>query len=168
MSSGNGFFIFHFCCCLVRCLGRCLGGLVLPSPFLARYRPRCLVDGCLGAIGAVGAAEDLVVAEPRPNMRNKSSIFRYRGAYLAYRSSTVRKFLTTLYSGGGGEIVRYFGGGDGDGSSDSGSDGVSDVGGDTLFSSGRAAGDGIRGVSGGGGEDERCLCSCFWHSSRRW
>ncbi len=41
-------------------------------------------------------------AERRPNMRNKSSIFRYGGlAYLAYRSSTVRKF------GGEGEIARY-------------------------------------------------------------
>ena len=64
-----------------------LGVLVLLSPFLARRRPRCLIDGCLRA--TVGAAE-VEAAERRPNMRNKSSIFRYRGAYLAYRSSTVR------------------------------------------------------------------------------
>ena len=32
-----------------------LGALVLLSPFLARRRPRCLIDGCLGA--TVGAAE---------------------------------------------------------------------------------------------------------------
>ena len=73
---------------------------MLLSPFLARRRPRCLIDRYLGAI--VGAAEvetaemaeerveDLVGAEHRPNIRNKSSIFRYRGVYLVYRSSTVR------------------------------------------------------------------------------
>ncbi len=37
-------FYFWFCCCLVfRCLVRYLGGLVLPSPFLAWQRPRCLI-----------------------------------------------------------------------------------------------------------------------------
>ncbi len=143
---------------------------MLPSPFLARQRPRCLIDGCLRATVGVGAAADLIGAERRPNLRNKSSIFRYRGAYLVYRSSTVRKFLTTLYSGGGGEIVRYFGGGDGDGGSDSGSD--------ALFSSGSDAVGRIRGVIGGDGEDlgedegededEDRLSIRFWHSSRRW
>ena len=36
--------------------------------------------------------EDLVVVEGPPNMRKRSSIFKYRGlgAYLVYRSSTVR------------------------------------------------------------------------------
>ena len=76
-----------------------LGILVLLSPFLARQRPRCLIDGCLRATVGVAEVEaemteerveDLVGAEYRPNIRNKSSIFRYRGAYLAYRSSTVR------------------------------------------------------------------------------
>ena len=94
----KSFFCFWFCCCLVRCLVRCLGGLVLPSPFLAWQRPRCLI-GCFeataGAVGTptdradVGAVEDR--AERRPNMRHKSSIFRYGGAAnLAYRSSMVR------------------------------------------------------------------------------
>ena len=77
--------------------------LVLLSPFSARRRPRCLIDVGLGAV------EDR--AERCPNMRNKSSTFRYWGAYLAYRSSTVRKFLTTLYIGGGGDNIRYLGGG---------------------------------------------------------
>ena len=93
----NGrFFIFWFLVvyCLVRCLDglvRCLGDLILPSPFLDRRRPRCLIGGCLGAtVGvAVDRAEDR--AERGPNIRNKSSIFRYRGAaYLTYRSSVVR------------------------------------------------------------------------------
>ena len=59
----------------------------------------------------------------------------------------MRKFLTTLYIGGGGEIVRDFGGGDGE------CDGGSNV----LFSSGSVTGVGIR------GEDEGEI----WHFSRR-
>ncbi len=52
-----------------------------------------------------GRAEDR--AERRPNMRNKSSIFRYGGlAYLEYRSATVRQIP---YVGGEGEISRYLG-----------------------------------------------------------
>ena len=54
--------------------------------------------------------EDLVIAEDPPNMRNRSSTFRYVGlAYLADRSATVR------YVGGGGDIARYLGGGEGAG-----------------------------------------------------
>ena len=83
-------------------------------------------------------------AERRPNMRNKSSIFRYRGAYLAYRSATVRQFP---YVGGGGDSNRYVGGGDGDG----------DGGSDALFSSGRGDGEG-EDLGEGDGED---LCLCF-------
>ena len=60
---------------------------MLLFPFLARQPPRCLRDGCLGA---KGAAEVLIGAERRTNMRNKSSAFRCGGAYLAYRSSMVR------------------------------------------------------------------------------
>ena len=60
---------------------------MLPSPFLARQRPRCLIGGCSEAAGVVG----VVVAERRPNMRNRSSIFGHGGfAYLANRSATVR------------------------------------------------------------------------------
>ena len=139
--------------------------LVLPSPFSARRRPRCLIDIGLGAIGVVGAVEDRAEvgiaedrAERRPNMRNKSSTFRYWGAYLAYRSSTVRKFLTTLYVGGGGDNIRYVGGGDG--------------GSNALFSSGgsdriRGVGDGDKYTGESVGEYEDRLCNCFWHSSRR-
>ncbi len=54
-------FCFWFCCCfgLVVVLGvllgvRCLAAWVLPSPFLAWQRPRCLT-GCFGAAGLVGA-----------------------------------------------------------------------------------------------------------------
>ena len=74
---------------------------MLPSPFLAWQRPRCLINGCVetaGVVGALGTPTDRadveVVedrAERRLNMRNKSSIFRYRGAYLVYRSATVRQ-----------------------------------------------------------------------------
>ena len=68
-------FCFWFCGCFV-VLGvllgvRCLAAWVLSSPFLARQRPRCLI-GCFEAAGVVGTA----VAERRPNLRNKSSIFR--------------------------------------------------------------------------------------------
>ena len=56
-------------------------------------------------------------AEYRPNMRNKSSIFRYRGVYLIYRSSTVRKSLITIYIGGRGDNIRYISGGNGDSNS---------------------------------------------------
>ena len=91
--------------------------------------------------------EDLVVAvvaEGPPNMRKRSSTFRYGGAaYLADRSTMVRQ---VLYAGGEGEIARQVGSGDGDGDGD--------VGGDTLFSSGRAAGGGIRGAMGGDGAGE--------------
>ena len=125
---------------------------MLPSPFLARQRPRCLIDRCLRAtVGAaeIEAAEDLVVAERRPNIRNKSSIFRYRGVYLVYRSSTVRKFLTTLYVGGGGDNIRYIGGGDG------GSDDIGEYVGEYT------------GEDKDEDADEDCLYICFWHSSRR-
>ena len=55
----------------------------------------------------VTVMEDFVAEDP-PNMRNRSSTFRYGGfAYLADRSATVR------YIGGGGDIARYAGGGDG-------------------------------------------------------
>ena len=57
-------------------------------------------------------------AECRPNMRNKSSIFRYRGVYLIYRSSTVRKSLITIYIGGRGDNIRYIGGSNSDGNGD--------------------------------------------------
>lgn len=72
----------------------------------------------------------------------------------------MRKFLTTLYVGGGGDNIRYIGGGN------SGSDGSSN----TLFSSG--GGDRIRGISDksagkGVGKYEDRLCNCFWYSSRR-
>ncbi len=108
-------FYFWFYCYLVRCLVwcfRCLAAWVLPSPFLAWQRPQCLIGGCVEAAGVVGvlrtptdqadigAVEDR--AERRPNMRNKSSIFRYWGAYLAYRSAMVRQIP---YVDGGGEIV---------------------------------------------------------------
>ena len=56
--------------------------------------------------------EDLVVAEGPPNMRNRSSTFRYRGlVYLADRSTMIR------YAGGRDEIARYTGGGNGVGNS---------------------------------------------------
>ena len=50
---------------------------MLLSPFLARQRPRYLIDRCLRAtVGAaeVEAAEDLVV--DRLNIRNRSSMVR--------------------------------------------------------------------------------------------
>ena len=48
----------------------------------------------------VKVMEDLVIAEDPPNMRNRSSTFRYGGfVYLADRSAMVR------YVGGGGEIA---------------------------------------------------------------
>ncbi len=49
-------FCFWFCCCLVfRCLVRCFAAWVLPSPFLAWQRPRCLIGGYVEAAGVVGA-----------------------------------------------------------------------------------------------------------------
>ena len=101
-----------------------------------------------------------MVAEGPPNMRKRSSTFRYGGAaYLAYRSLTVRY---VLYVGGGGDIARYLGGSE-------------DV--------GEYAGE-DRGEDGGEGEDEdrgegkdedldEDLDEAdedrvhFWHSSRR-
>ena len=151
-------FLFLVFGCLVG-----LGVLVLPSPFFARQRPRCLINGCLGATRAVGAAEDLVVAEHHPDMRNESSIFRYGGAYLAYRSLTVRHLLVTLSVGGGGDNIRYVGGGDGNG----------DDGSDARFSSGSDAGDRIWGDIGDDGKDmdedvnDGRPCVYLWHSSRR-
>ena len=54
-----------------------------------------------GSSMVIVMVEDLVVAEDPPNMRNRSSTFRYGGfAYLADRSAMVR------YAGGGGEIAR--------------------------------------------------------------
>ena len=53
----GGFFIFWFCCFI--CFS-CLVSLLLPSPFLARRRPRCLMDLCSEAIGVIGVAEDRV------------------------------------------------------------------------------------------------------------
>ena len=101
-------------------------------------------------------------AERRPNMRNKSSIFRYWGAYLAYRSATVRQFP---YVGGGGDNTRYCGGGEGDGD-------VWGVGGGEDEDFGEHVGE--HGVEGEDkdlaedlDEDAGCLCICFWHSSRR-
>ena len=102
--------------------------------------------------------EDLV-AEGPPNMRNRSSTFRYGGfAYLADRSAMVR------YVGGGGDIARYAGGGDGAG------DGAGeDVG---MYVDGHVGEHG--GEDLGEGLDEDCdeeagedLCVCFWHSLRR-
>lgn len=102
----------------------------------------------VGAVGTpAGGAEDLIAAERRSNKRNTSLIFRYRIVYLIYRSSTVRKFLTTLYVRGGGGFVQYFGGGDGE----------CDGGSNALFSSGSVTGVGIR------DEDEGEI----WHFSRR-
>lgn len=152
------FFVFSFVVVLFVVLV-VLAILVLPSPFSARRRPRCLIDIGLGAIGVVGMVEDR--AERRPNMRNKSSTFRYWGVYLTYRSLTVRKFLTTLYIGGGGDNIRYVGGGN------SGSDGSSN----TLFSSGgsnRIRGIGNKSAGKGVGKYKDRLCNCFWHSSRRY
>lgn len=152
------FFVFGFVVVLFVVLV-VLAVLVLLSPFSARRRPRSLIDIGLGAIGVVGMVEDR--AERRPNMRNKSSTFRYWGAYLIYRSLTVRKFLTTLYIGGGGDNIRYVGGGD------SSSDGGSDA----LFSSGggnRIRGIGDKSAGKGVGKYEGRLCNCFWHSSRRY
>ena len=94
-----------------------------------------------------------MVAEDPPNMRKRSSTFRYGGvAYLADRSATVRY---VLYVGGGGDIARYLGGGE-------------DV--------GEYAGE-DRGEDGGEGEDEDLDEDLdeelgedrvrFWHSSRR-
>ena len=89
--------------------------------------------------------EDLVAEDP-PNMRNRSSIFRHGGfAYLADRSATVR------YVGGGGDIARYAGGGDGAG------DGAGGYVGEHV---GEHADEGDNDV-----EDRLCLC--FWYSSRR-
>ena len=104
--------------------------------------------------------EDLVVVEGPPNMRNRSSTLRHGGfAYLADRSAIVR------YVGGGGEIARYAGGGDGAG------DGAGEYVGKHV--------DGHVGEHGGEdldkdlgedldeGDGEDLLCLCFWHSSRR-
>ena len=169
-------FCFLFCCFVLVILGvllgfRCLAAWLLLSPFSAWQRPRCLIGGCFEAAGVVGAAEVGMVedrAERRPNMRNKSSIFRYRGVYLAYRSATVRQFP---YVGGGGDNTRYCGGGEG---------GDGDGGSDALFSSGGGDGDGRNkdfGEHVGEGEDEDLGKDldeeadedrgCFWHSSRR-
>lgn len=66
-------FCFWFCYCfdlVVVVVFRCLAAWVLPSPFLAGRRPRCLIGGCLGATAGLGMVEDLVVAEDPPNMRN--------------------------------------------------------------------------------------------------
>ena len=54
---------------------------MLPSPFLARRRPRCLMDLYSEAIGVIGAAEDRAVdrAEDRAedlNIQNKSLMVR--------------------------------------------------------------------------------------------
>ena len=108
----------------------------------------------------------VVVAERPPNMRYRSSTFRHVGAaYLADRSSTVR------YVGGGGEIVRYFGGGDGagDGANEDFGEHVGEHAGEdrgehgstVLFSSGS-------GDIGGDGEDEHRLCICWGQFSRRY
>ena len=101
---------------MFNCLSRYFDIWVLPSPFLAWQRSRCLIGGCFEAVGVVGVlgtptdrADIRVVedqAERRPNMRNKSSILRYRGVYLVYRSATVRQIP---YVGGEGEISRYLG-----------------------------------------------------------
>ena len=53
-----------------------------------------------GSSIAMAMVEDVVVAERPPNMRKRSSTFRYGGfAYLADRSARVR------YGGGGREIA---------------------------------------------------------------
>ena len=95
--------------------------------------------------------EDLGVAEDPPNMRNRSSTFRYGGfAYLADRSATV------IYVGGEGDIARYTGGGDG----------VGDGAGEDI---GEHRGEH---ADRGDGKDldenlDEGLYVCFWHSSRR-
>ena len=98
--------------------------------------------------------EDLVVAEDPLNMRKRLSTFRYGGfVYLADRSATV------MYVGGEGDIARYLGGGEGAG------DGAGEDIGEYV--------DEYAVEDGGEGEDEdldegpRCLCICFWHSSRK-
>ena len=101
-------------------------------------------------------AEDLVVAEDPPNMRNRSSIFRHGGlAYLADRSAMVR------YVGGGGEIARYAGGGDR----------IRGVGGGEHAAEhvdGHVGEHGVEDSGEGDGEDlDEDLCVCFRHSSRR-
>ena len=103
------------------------------------FETNCLIKGSSNA----EVVEDLAVAERPPNMRNRSSTFRYRGvAYLADRSATVRY---VLYVGSGGDIARYLGGGE-------------DIG-------KYAAED--RGEDGGKGDVEDRLSIYFQHSSRR-
>ena len=55
-----------------------------------------------GSSMVIVMVEDIGVAEDPPNIRNRSSTFRYGGVgpYLADRSATVR------YAGGGGDIAR--------------------------------------------------------------
>lgn len=54
----RGFFVFWFCCFVCFVCFSCFLVFLLPSPFLARRRPRCLIGVCLGVIGVIGAAED--------------------------------------------------------------------------------------------------------------
>ena len=64
------------------------------------------MNGLAKGSSIVIVIEDLVTEDPL-NMRNRSSIFRYKGfAYLADKSTMVR------YNGGKGEIARYTGNGD--------------------------------------------------------
>ena len=69
----EGFFVFWFCCFVCFLCFSCLVVFLLPSPFSARRRPRCLMGICSGAIGVIGAAEDR--AEDL-NIQNKSSMVR--------------------------------------------------------------------------------------------
>ena len=104
--------------------------------------------------------EDLIIAERPPNMRNRSSTFRYRGVgpYLADRSAMVR------YIDGGGEIARYAGGGDGAGDS-AGEDVGMHMDGHVGKHGGKDLGEGLdEDRDEEAGED---LYVCFWHSSRR-
>ena len=72
---------FGFCCFVCFVCFSCLVVFLLPSPFSARRRPRCLIGVCPGvtvAVEVIGAAEDRAEdrAEQPLNIRNKSSMVR--------------------------------------------------------------------------------------------
>ena len=98
-----------------------------------------------------------MVAEDPPNMRNRSSTFRYGGlAYLADRSAMVR------YAGGGGEIASYLGGGEGVG------DGAGeDIGEHVDEHAVEGRDEDLVEDLGEVAVDEDRLSICFRHSSRR-
>ena len=116
-----------------------------------------------GSSIAMVMVEDLGVAEDPPNMRNRSSTFRYVGlAYLADRSAMVR------YVGGGGEIARYAGGGDGiRGVGGGGEHACEHVGEDWGEDLDKGKDEDLDEGRGEGAVDEDRLYVCFRHSSRR-